>query len=77
MWRIHIISPDINRADMLHAILVMILTVTVLVRDNLECCFGPGAALYDCVMVRMNPGKTTNFSIRPVTVEGDPTVHHE
>jgi CDP-diacylglycerol--serine O-phosphatidyltransferase len=34
MWRIHIITPDINRAELLHAILVMILTVTVLVRDN-------------------------------------------
>jgi len=34
MWRIHMIAPDINRADLLHAILVMILTVTVLIRDN-------------------------------------------
>jgi phosphatidylserine synthase len=34
MWRIHMISQDINRAELLHAILVMILTVTVLVRDN-------------------------------------------
>ena len=42
----------------------------VLVRDNMECCFGPGAALYDCVVVRMQPGKTANFSIRPVAVEG-------
>ena len=42
----------------------------VLVRDNMECCFGPGAALYDCVVVRMQPGKTGNFSIRPVAVEG-------
>lgn len=42
----------------------------VLVRDNMECCFGPGAALYDCVVVRMQPGKTTNFSIRPVAVAG-------
>ena len=32
----------------------------VLVRDNQECCFGPGAAIYDCVIVEMNPGKTTN-----------------
>ncbi|WP_407652687.1 DUF3299 domain-containing protein [Aporhodopirellula aestuarii] len=49
----------------------------VLVRDNLECCFGPGAALFDCVMVEMVPGKTTDFVTRPVTVEGkfvfDPT----
>jgi hypothetical protein len=42
----------------------------VLVRDNQECCFGPGAAIYDCVLVEMRPGKTAEFSIRPVTVEG-------
>lgn len=42
----------------------------VLVRDNQECCFGPGAALYDCVIVEMVPGKTTDFVTRPVTVEG-------
>lgn len=42
----------------------------VLVRDNMECCFGPGAALYDCIYVEMEPGKTTEFQIRPVTVSG-------
>ena len=42
----------------------------VLVRDNMECCFGPGAALYDCIVVRMRPGKTADFSIRPVAVAG-------
>jgi hypothetical protein len=42
----------------------------VLVRDNQECCFGPGAALYDCILVQMQPGKTAEFSIRPVAVEG-------
>ena len=42
----------------------------VLVRDNLECCFGPGAALYDCILVHMREGKTAEFSIRPVAVEG-------
>ncbi len=42
----------------------------ILVRDNMECCFGPGAALYDCVAVIMNPGKQTTFTTRPVTVEG-------
>ncbi|QDT01810.1 hypothetical protein K227x_01780 [Rubripirellula lacrimiformis] len=42
----------------------------VLVRDNQECCFGPGAALFDCVMVQMMPGRTTDFVTRPVTVEG-------
>ncbi len=43
----------------------------VLVRDNLECCFGPGAALFDCILVEMSPGKTTEFSPRPVAVEGE------
>ncbi|QDT71936.1 DUF3299 domain-containing protein [Lacipirellula limnantheis] len=42
----------------------------VLVRDNMECCFGPGAALFDCVLVTMAPGKTAEYSIRPVAVEG-------
>lgn len=46
------------------------LTQFVLVRDNLECCFGPGAALHDCVVVRMAPGKSADFSIRPVAVTG-------
>lgn len=42
----------------------------VLVRDDKECCFGPGAALYDCVLVKMVPGKTADFTTRAVTVEG-------
>jgi hypothetical protein len=46
------------------------LTQFVLVRDNQECCFGPGAALHDCVVVRMQPGTTADFSIRPVAVTG-------
>jgi hypothetical protein len=46
------------------------ITQFVLVRDNLECCFGPGAALYDCVVVQMNEGKSTDFTTRPIAVEG-------
>jgi hypothetical protein len=42
----------------------------VLVRDNMECCFGPGAALYDCVLVTMAGGATAEYSIYPVAVEG-------
>lgn len=42
----------------------------VLVRDNMECCFGPGAALYDCIVVEMAKGKSTSFTVRPVAVEG-------
>lgn len=41
----------------------------VLVRDNMECCFGPGAALYDCILVEMK-GSGVDFTVRPVTVEG-------
>ena len=43
----------------------------VLVRDNMECCFGPGAALYDCILVEMQSGNTAEFSVRPVAVTGD------
>ena len=49
----------------------------VLVRDNQECCFGPGAALFDCVIVEMIPGRTTDFVTRPVTVEGKLTIDTE
>ena len=42
----------------------------VLVRDNMECCFGPGAALYDCIIVQMKKGKTAKFTTRPVAVKG-------
>lgn len=46
------------------------LTAFVLVRDNQECCFGPGAALFDCIRVQLHPDKTAEYSIRPVAVEG-------
>lgn len=42
----------------------------VLVRDNLECCFGAGAALYDCIVVQMEGDKSTSYTVRPITVEG-------
>ena len=42
----------------------------VLVRDNKECCFGPGAALYDCVIVNMEGDATADFTTRVVTVTG-------
>jgi hypothetical protein len=43
----------------------------VLVRDNLECCFGPGAALFDCVLVSMQEGATATYTIYPIAVEGE------
>lgn len=42
----------------------------VLVRDNQECCFGPKAAIYDCIMIKMVDGKTADFSTRPIAVTG-------
>jgi hypothetical protein len=47
------------------------ITQFVLVRDNMECCFGPGAALYDCIVVDMEAGKSTSFTVRPVAVTGE------
>jgi hypothetical protein len=49
----------------------------VLVRDNQECCFGPGAAIYDCIMVDMAAGKTTDFNLRVMTVSGVLTIDTE
>ncbi len=46
------------------------LTSFVFVRDDRECCFGPGAALFDCILVSLEKGETTDFSTRPVFVEG-------
>ena len=34
MWRVHFSSPDPTKGEVLHAILVLLLAVTVLVRDN-------------------------------------------
>ena len=42
----------------------------ILVRDNMECCFGPGAYLYDCIIVDLEGGLTIDYTVRPVTVEG-------
>lgn len=46
------------------------ITQFVLVRDNMECCFGPGAAIYDCILVEMVTGKSTSYTVRPVAVQG-------
>ena len=46
------------------------LTKFVFVRDDKECCFGPGAAIFDCVLVQMDKEKPTDFTVRPVTIEG-------
>lgn len=47
------------------------ITKFVFVRDNLECCFGPGAALFDCVLVKLEKGQSADYTVRPVTIEGD------
>ena len=42
----------------------------VFVRDDKECCFGPGAAIFDCILVQMDKEQPTDFTVRPVTIEG-------
>ena len=42
----------------------------ILVRDNQQCCFGPGAALFDALAVEMRKGETTQYEYFPITVEG-------
>lgn len=46
------------------------ITKFVLVRDNMECCFGPGALLHDCVLVDMTAPATASYTVRPVSAEG-------
>jgi hypothetical protein len=46
------------------------LTRFVLVRDNMACCFGPGAAIYDSMIVELKTGLTTDYTVAPVAVEG-------
>lgn len=46
------------------------ITRFVFVRDNQECCFGPGALLYDCMIVNMAPGSSIDYSTRPISLEG-------
>ncbi len=43
----------------------------VLIRDNQQCCFGPGAKLYHNMQVELQQGKSTRFSTFPVTVKGE------
>lgn len=43
----------------------------IFVRDDKECCFGPTAALYDCMLVSLAEGEKSKYSLRPVTVEGE------
>ncbi|MDB4766435.1 DUF3299 domain-containing protein [bacterium] len=42
----------------------------VFVRDDKECCFGPGAALFDCVVVKLAKDQKTDYTVRPVAVTG-------
>ena len=47
------------------------ITKFIFVRDNKECCFGPQAAIFDNILVRLERGNSTNYTVRPVTIEGD------
>jgi hypothetical protein len=49
----------------------------VLMRDNQECCFGPGSALHDRILVDMVDGAAADYTVRPVSVSGQFTVHEE
>jgi hypothetical protein len=51
------------------------LTRFVLVRDNMACCFGPGAAIYDSMIVDMQPGLSMDYKLQPIVVEGTFNVH--
>ncbi len=42
----------------------------IFVRDDKECCFGPGAALFDCVVVKLAKDQKTDYTVRPVAVTG-------
>ena len=42
----------------------------VFVRDDKECCFGPGAAIYDNALVSLKKGSQTEYTVRPVVVTG-------
>jgi hypothetical protein len=46
------------------------LTRFVLVRDNMACCFGPGAMIYDSMVVDLKPGMTIDYQVSPVAVVG-------
>lgn len=42
----------------------------ILTRDSDTCCFGPNRALCDFIIVHMNPGKSADFSDKPIAVDG-------
>ena len=43
----------------------------VLIRDNQQCCFGPGAKIYHNMQIDMAEGTTADFTTRPVTLKGE------
>jgi hypothetical protein len=47
----------------------------IMTRDSGECCFGPNAVLDHLMYVTMNPGRTADYTDRPVAVQG--TLHLE
>ena len=47
------------------------ITKFIFVRDNKECCFGPQAEIFDNILVRLEKGESTDYTVRPITVEGD------
>ena len=47
MWRLHYVLPDPKKTELLHAVLVLLLAVTVLVRDNFAHFMRAVALRYD------------------------------
>ena len=42
----------------------------IFVRDDKECCFGPQAAIYDCVRVKLDKGTASDYIVQPFKVRG-------
>jgi len=42
----------------------------VLVRDNLQCCFGMNVNPFDCIMIRLDANQSIEYDIDPITVDG-------
>jgi hypothetical protein len=49
----------------------------VLMRDNQECCFGPGSVLHDRILVEMVGDATADYTVRAVTISGQFAVREE
>ncbi len=79
LFKLTMLTPQVKALDgrrvkirgfMLPSFVNQGLKYFVLVRDNQECCFGPGAALFDAIHIDLAEGVTTEYSYPPIAVEG-------